>query len=126
VFTDTPLQGWVEDLDQLALRGNPFLKEVCFLHRRSRTVILGDVIQANPMIEGRSIRNFAFRMLNVAAPRGGMSRDLKLSSIQRSRARESLRRLLAWDFDRLIISHGDCVPRDAKTYVREVFRWLDT
>jgi hypothetical protein len=125
VLLDTPHDGWATDFDQLVFRGSRFLKEVFFLHRKSGTVIVGDVIQANPPLEGKSLRNFAFRMLGAESPDGGVPRDIKLGLFQRSRARESLRRLLSWDFDKLVIAHGDCVSRDAKAYVRHAFRWLE-
>jgi glyoxylase-like metal-dependent hydrolase (beta-lactamase superfamily II) len=40
----------------------------------------------------------------------------------RSAARASLERILAWDFDRIVISHGDLVERDAKNVARRAWR----
>jgi hypothetical protein len=125
VLMDAPYHGWAADFEQLVFRGSRFLKEVFFFHRKSGTVILGDVVQANPPLEGKSLRNFAFRVLGAESPDGGVPRDIKLGLFRRSHARESLRRLLSWDFDKLIIAHGDCVSRDAKAYVKHVFRWLE-
>jgi len=31
----------------------------------------------------------------------------------RAAAAQSLRRILAWDFERIVLSHGDCIERDA-------------
>ena len=39
-------------------------------------------------------------------------------------ARESLEKLLSWDFDKLIIAHGICIEKDAKPFVERAFRWL--
>ena len=125
VLADVPYDGWATDMDQLVFRGSPFLREVHFLHRTSGTVILGDVIQANAPLEGKALSNLAFRMLGIGSSKGGVPRDIKLGLVQRSRARESLARLLTWDFDKLILSHGDCITRDAKAYIRNAFRWLD-
>jgi hypothetical protein len=125
VLTDEPYEGWAPDVDQLVFRGSPFLKEVHFLHRRSGSAILGDVIQANPPLEGKALSNFAFRMLGIGSANGGVPRDIKLGLVQRSRARESLERMLSWDFDKLIVSHGECVTREAKAHVRSAFQWLD-
>jgi Domain of unknown function (DUF4336) len=125
VLTDVSYEGWAADVDQLVFRGSPFLREVHFLHRTSGTVILGDVIQANPPLEGKALSNLAFRVLGIGSAKGGVPRDIRLGLFQRSRARESLERLLSWDFDKLILSHGDCITRDAKAYIRSAFRWLD-
>ena len=39
-------------------------------------------------------------------------------------ARESLEKLLSWDFDKLIIAHGICIEKDAKPFVERAFRWF--
>jgi hypothetical protein len=124
VFTDTPAQGWAKDLEQLAFKGSSALREVVFFHKQSRTVILGDLIQANPILKGRPIRNAVFRLAGAAYPKGGVGLDIRLSFGNRALARESLERLLSWDFERLIIAHGPCIEADAKIFVRNAFRWL--
>jgi Domain of unknown function (DUF4336) len=124
VWTDTPFRGWAEDLEQLVFRGSFALKEVLFLHRRSRTLILGDLIQVNPMLKGRPIRNLVFRLLGAAVPRGGVALDIRLSFRNKDLARQSLDQLLSWDFDKIVISHGDCVTKDAKVFIEDAFRWL--
>lgn len=124
VFTDTSEEGWAEDLEQLAFKGSSVLREVMFFHPESHTVIVGDIIQINPIIKGRPIRNVVFRALGAAYPKGGVALDIRMSFRNRELARQSLERLLSWDFDRLILAHGPCIERDAKVYVQETFRWL--
>ena len=55
---------------------------------------------------------------------GGVGLDIRLSFIRRNLARQSLQKLLSWDFDRLIIAHGPCVETGAKAFVERAFRWL--
>lgn len=124
VFTDTPPPDWAADLEQLAFKGSTLLRETIFLHKRSQTAIMGDLIQANPMIRGRPFRNALFKVMGAAYPRGGVGLDLRMSFRDRDLARQSLERLLSWDFDRLIIAHGACIESEAKAFVREAFRWL--
>ncbi len=124
VFTDTPAAGWSRDFEQLAFKGSSVLREVFFFHKQSRTVVLGDLMQANPPLKGKPFRNMMFRLMGAAAPGGGVSFDIRLSFRDRALARESLNRLLSWDFNALIIAHGGCVPTNAKSVVREAFRWL--
>ena len=38
--------------------------------------------------------------------------------------KKSLRKLLSWDFDRLVIAHGPCIEKNAKAFVEQAFRWL--
>ena len=125
VLGDTPHQGWADDLDQLVFKGSPLMDEVVFLHRRSRTVILDDLIQANLTMKGKRVRNAVLKIEGAAYPRGGVGRDIKLTFIHRNLARQSLAKLLSWDFDKLIIAHGPCVREDAKAYVERAFEWLE-
>ena len=124
ILGDAPPQGWADDLDQLAFKGNPLIEEVLFLHKESGTVILDDLIQNHPMAKGRPLRNALFKLAGVAYPHGGVPFDIRLSFIHRSSARRSLDKLLSWDFDKLVIAHGVCIETCAKPFVERAFRWL--
>jgi hypothetical protein len=39
-------------------------------------------------------------------------------------ARESLERILEWDFDRVIVAHGDVVESGGKEMLRDGYSWL--
>lgn len=123
VLTEEPPALWARDLDQLIFRGNLFLDEVCFLHRTSRTAIVADFIQNYSVERGRPLRNAVLKLAHVL--NGGVPIDIRWSFFDRTAARRSLEKLLAWDFDRLIVAHGDCVERDAKSFVRRAFEWLE-
>ena len=124
ILTDTPYEGWAHDLEQLTFKRSPFIKEVIFLHKETRTVIMGDLIQIHPMVKGKSLRNAIFKLEGVAFPRGGVGFDIKLTFTNRNLARQSLEKLLSWDFDKLIIAHGNCIENDAKLFIEKSFQWL--
>jgi hypothetical protein len=124
ILSDTPPQAWAADLDQLAFKGNPLIEEIIFFHRKSRTVILDDLVQIHPMVAGKPFRNALFKLAGVASPHGGVALDIRLSFTNRNLARRSLEKLLSWDFDKLIIAHGGCIEKDAKPFVKRAFRWL--
>ena len=124
ILGDEPPQGWANDLDQLAFKGNPLIEEVLFFHKESRTVILDDLIQIHPIVKGKPLRNALFKLAGVASPHGGVALDIRLSFTNRNLARRSLEKLLSWDFDKLIIAHGVCIEKDAKPFVERAFRWL--
>ncbi|HEY1728322.1 MAG TPA: DUF4336 domain-containing protein [Candidatus Baltobacteraceae bacterium] len=96
---------WAADIDQVLFRGNAFIQELEFFHTRSNTLIFADLIQ------------------NYRTWRG-VPLDARLSFTRRDLARQSLSRILAWDFDKLIIAHGKCLDRDAKPFVERAFSWL--
>jgi len=124
-LSDTPVQAWRDDFEQLAFQGNPFLSEVLFFHRNTHTVLLDDLIMRNPVMEGKPLTNLIFRLGGVQGPDGGVTVDMKMTFLNRSLARQSLERLLSWDFDKLIIAHGPCIESDAKQYVKRTFKWLE-
>ena len=124
ILTDTPPRAWADDFEQVPIRGNPLIEEVIFLHRKSRTVILDDLIQTHPAVTGRPLSNTLFKLAGVAYPQGGVPLDIRLSFIHRNLARQSLEKVLSWDFDKLVIAHGVCVQKDAKAFVERAFRWL--
>ena len=124
ILGDESPQAWKNDFDQLAFKGNPLIEEVLFFHKRSRTVILDDLIQIHPLIKGKLFRNVVLKLEGVVSPQGGVGLDIRLSFIHRDLARQSLKRLLAWDFDKLIIAHGMCIETNAKAFVERAFRWL--
>ena len=124
ILTDTPPPDWANDFEQLEFKGSPLLSEVLFYHNKSRTVIIGDLIQSNKKIKGKPLSNFIFRLGGILYPKGGVSRDIRMAFTDRDLARQSLKTLLTWDFDKLIIAHGDCIETDAKSFVEQKFDWL--
>jgi hypothetical protein len=124
ILGDVPPIGWGDYFDQLIFRGNLFVEEVYFFHKKSHTVIFGDFIQNYPPVKGRPLRNALFKLAGVLSPCGGVPIDIRLSFTNRSLARRSLAKLLSWDFDKVILAHGICVEKDAKSYVERAFGWL--
>ena len=124
VLSDEPPAAWAQDLDQMIFRGSSVLNEAYFLHRKSRTLIFCDFIQNYAPQRGKLLRNTVMKWAGVLG--GGVPIDIRLSCARnRSQARASLQRLLAWDFESVILAHGDCIERDAKAFVRGAFHWLD-
>lgn len=124
ILGDVAPASWSAYIEQLPFRGNPLIEEVIFFHKESRTVILDDLIQIHPIVKGHAFRNALIKAEGVASPFGGVGLDIRLSFIHRTLARQSLEKLLSWDFDKLIIAHGNCIETDAKPFVRRAFQWL--
>lgn len=124
VLAGNPPPQWAADFDQVAFRGNPLTEEVIFFHRNSHTVILNDLIQIHAPVPGHPFRNSLFRIEGVISPHGGVPLDIRLSFLHRNLARQSLKKLLSWDFDKLVIAHGPCIDTDARPFIERAFRWL--
>ena len=119
---DTPDAAWAATFDQHMIRGMPRLNEVAFLHRASRTLILTDLAfnlgPEMPLLSRVLLR------VNGCYCKFGPSRLLKTTIKDRAALRRSLDHLLAWDFDRVVVSHGRNIETGGKTMLREAFAFL--
>jgi hypothetical protein len=122
-LSDHPVTGWASDLDQVAIAGSRFIEETCFLHKRSRTLIVGDLIQVHDLQPGKTFSNMIKRVGGVAGPVGGTSVDIRASFWDRDALRASIQGLLDWEFDNLILAHGSWVMGNAKPFVENAFAW---
>lgn len=116
MLTDRPDPRWEGDLDQVLVRGNRMITEVAFFHRQSRTLILVDLIEnitdSTPGV-GWQLKFWwkaVFRMWNHPKP----APEYQIGWKDKKAAAASLRRILAWDFERIIIAHGDLIEENAK------------
>jgi hypothetical protein len=109
-------------LDQALVRGFALFEEVVFLHSASRTLILTDLCLNFGESDSRITRLVA-RLLGVYR-RFGPSRSLTWFLRDRPAARASVQRILQWDFDRIIIAHGDIIEANGKAKFDEAFAWL--
>lgn len=113
---------WADDFDQSLFRASALMKEIVFCHRASRTLILTDLIA--PL--GQDSPPFTRYMARVSDVFGADAPQPpeRLSLRDKSAARESLERVLSWDFERIIFVHGNIVPSGGKDALREAFSWL--
>jgi hypothetical protein len=119
---DAPDPRWGEVLDQAAVFGHRFVTEIVFLHRPSRTLIVGDLCFT--IGEGAPV---VMRALARAARSYGQLRPtpmFRLGLRDRAAARNSLDRILGWDFDRIIVGHGELVETGGKDALRRAYAWL--
>jgi hypothetical protein len=120
---DVPPPLWAADLDQHLVRGAPSMNEVAFLHRATRTLLLADL--AFNVRRSDSLFTRAFMRLNGAWGRFGPSRLMRhVVTRDRDALRASLERILAWDFDRVVVTHGDVLESGGREALRAGFAWL--
>jgi hypothetical protein len=116
-------ESWAKDLEQLPFKGNSLLSEVLFLHKASHTVILGDLIQSHSLGKN-TLTNALLRLEGAVSTQGVVGLDIRLTFTNKKLARQSLEKLLSWDFDKLIIAHGPCINKGARILVEKAFSWL--
>jgi len=95
---------------------------VVFFHPASRTLVLTDL--AFNMRQPPAGRARLFCWLVGASGRFGPHRMLRLMIRDRAAARTSVQRILAWDFDRVIVTHGEVLETGGKQAFTEAFAFL--
>ncbi|MEX2205372.1 MAG: DUF4336 domain-containing protein [Myxococcota bacterium] len=114
---------WAAELDQLLVQGAPRLNELVFLHRASRTLVCLDL--CFNVRRSASLFTRLFMRANGAWGRFGPSRLFRYAMLSDARAlRRSVDRILAWDFERVTVAHGDVLESGGREALRESFAWL--
>jgi hypothetical protein len=122
VLGDEAPPEWRGQVDQVFFRGRPFENEVVFLHRGSRTLLLCD-LAFNFGPRAHPLTRLAMRLIGSYG-RFGPSRLDPLLIRDRRAARASLERILAWDFDRIAVAHGDVLETGGREALRAGYAWL--
>jgi hypothetical protein len=122
VLDDGSQSEWGGVLEHALFRGAPLMNEVVFLHRPSRTLILTDL--AFNMQQPPSGRARLFCWIVGANRRFGPHRIVRFGIRDRAAARESVRRILQWDFDRVVVTHGEVLASGGKQLFAEGFAYL--
>lgn len=104
---DEPDPLWAGAIEQVPLRGSRLYDEVVFFHPATRSVVLTDLCFNIPPERGWSTRLWA-RVLGVLG-RLSVSYSFGLTIRDRPAVEACLRRILEWDFDRVLLTHGDIV-----------------
>ncbi len=123
VLGNRPEPAWRGEFDQLVFRGLPLFNEVVFLHRRTRSLIVSDLVFNVYHAEG--LLAPVLLRLNGMWRQFGPSRALSLI-MRRNRAssRAGLRRILEWDFDRVVPAHGRVLHSGGPREQRRAFSFL--
>jgi len=119
---EAPDPAWAGVLDQVPVRGMPLVNEVAFLHRPSRTLLSCDLaFHVGPELPAST--RLCFRALGAY---GRLSTTFleKLVTRDRAAARASLERILAWDFDRVVVAHGRIQDSGGREAFRHAWGWL--
>lgn len=104
------------------IRGMPKINECVVLHEPSRSLIVADLVFNFPRTDSFALKTML--RINGAYGRVAASRLFRSFIKDRAQMRSSLDDVLDWDFDRLIVGHGEIVEDDAKAALRDAYTWL--
>ena len=120
---DQPDPRLKEDFEQVLIRGSRYMGEVAFFHKQTKTLILVDLIEN--ITDQTPDTNFTlklwwkliFRMWNHPKP----APEYQWGWKDKKAAKHSIERILAWDFEQIILAHGDLIRTNAKEFARKAW-----
>lgn len=110
------------ELEVVPLEGAPALSETAILHRASRTLVVTDLVFH--VLEPRGFLTPLILFLVGARGRLAQSRALRFMTRDRAAAAASAGRIVALDFERLVMAHGVIVEENARTRLEAALAWM--
>jgi len=122
ILSDSPPPCLAADFTLAGVFGR-FMCEVAMLHLPSRTLLLVDLIENfgdnTPGVNWTLKACWKlFRMWNVPGP----APEYRFGWRSRVEARAALEKILAWDFERIVLAHGDLIEYNAKEVARRAWQ----
>ena len=117
ILGNHPDPRWNSEFYQVAIQGARIISEVAFVHIKTRTLILVDLLENigdDYTHEAGLLLKFwwkvVFKMWNnpKAAP------EYQLGWGDKDVVKKGLEKILSWDFDRIILAHGNLIESNAK------------
>jgi len=122
-LSDSAPDAWAGEIDQVLVRGNRLIWEVVFLDRPSKTLIVTDLLENIGEKSGavdwqlKLWWKAVFHMWDNPKP----APEYQMGWKDRRAAKRCLERILEWDFDRIVLSHGENIESDAKAVLRKAW-----
>jgi len=111
---------WAGEVECLLVQGIPMQNEIVFFHIESRTVIFTDLIFNFENQSSTGIKIFAW--LDGIYGKPDVPRVVRwIMLTDKNAARKSFEQILAWDFDRVSVTHKDIIESGGKEIVRKAF-----
>lgn len=112
---------WGDELQVVELAGMPKLNEHVFFHAPSRTLILSDLL-FNLGEDAGKWTTFFFRVVSGMSGYPNQSRLFRSMIRDPDAFRRTLDIMMEWDFERVIVAHGEPITVDAKEIVRTILQ----
>lgn len=112
---------WGDELQVVRLEGVPSMEEHAVFHAPSRTLIVADLL----FNFGAEASWWTHTLLLLAiGPKHnpGVSRSFWFTLKDRPAFERSLSAVMAWDFDRIVVGHGNVIERDGKAALGQALR----
>ncbi len=117
-----PPPEWAGEVEVEAIDGAPDFGEIAIFHAESRTLVVADLLVNFPGEKGM----WESCVLKIGGVGGhsdpGMTRPFKHAIEDMAAFAASVRRVLEWDFERIVVGHGEPILTGAKEKLRETLK----
>ena len=124
-FSTTPLipapAAWGNELQVLRLEGIPSMQEHVVFHEPSHTLIVADML----FNFGPETSVWTRSLLRCAVgPKynPGMSRPFRMAVKDKPAFQRSVRNLMNWNFDRIVVGHGEVIETEGKAQLANALK----
>jgi hypothetical protein len=120
VLVHQPRHEWADVLDQTVVDGLSLMGEVVFFHKPTRTLIVTDLCfhlsESSPPARRFGLKMAGYKGFGPTWLEWLLARDRKAF-------RASLERILAWDFDRVMVPHDTVLDSGGREALRKGYAW---
>jgi hypothetical protein len=114
-----PEPGWEQDLGQVFVEGVPTLNETVWYHYKSRTLIVTDL--CHYMAGDLPLSSRLYAGVMGVRRRLAVSNGVRLVIRDRAALARSVRKILQWDIDRVVLAHNVILERHAYDALKRAF-----
>lgn len=114
---------WQKEISFELLEGSKTYEEALFFHQESQSLIITDLV-FHFQNERTFYEKLFFLLVGVPTNTLVSSRLVKTLMRNRSAACEVLQKVLKWDFQRIILAHGEIKEKEAKTSLRQALKYV--
>lgn len=112
---------WAGEIEVLKIDGTR-KNEYALFHRRSRTLVVADLFFSFPPATRGWPRFFAHHVMRLPTTLFGVSVFFRFLIADKAAFQRSIRTLLKWDFERIVVAHWAPLEKEAKPAVERALR----
>ncbi|MEZ0370868.1 MAG: DUF4336 domain-containing protein [Candidatus Sericytochromatia bacterium] len=110
---------WAAEIPRIEVQGLGGLEESAFYHRPSRSLLVTDLVFN--IRRSQHLWTRLFMILNDGYGRFGPTRVLRSLLKDPEALRASLEAILAWDFERVVMAHGEVLESDGRRQLQAAY-----
>lgn len=113
---------WGDQLSYLNIKGAPKMSEIVLFHKPSKTLIVTDLIFH--IHQCKNLRTRLLFKIVGSYRKVAQSRVWRLIVKDRQAASQSAAEVFGWNFQRVVMAHGEVLEVDARMQMAHALRWM--